>query len=328
MRVAIQLDALEDAGSLRAIERVIDAFLEKRHVWDKDSQDWVLSSVWFTEETGDFRRLSVRESLEKLYTESIYEPLASSRLMHRLQLTITRQPDIKRALPPDEARRLLESPAYVVVENATSDGTFLRVMMRALGREELARALERQWWDIEHAGGKGEIEKRVAELIKNKRIPADRIMVIADSDRLFPCQKTETAKTLTECGNKHKVTALLLHKREIENYLPVSALQRARQRDAYLAFLELTQEQRDYYDMKSGFTEDERGDAIIPQEQRQLFGKVRKPVLRALCGGFGPNVWKLFDSPGHQIDAQSVEQTCTTCPREIEGALDQIERLL
>jgi hypothetical protein len=328
MRVAILLDVLEDDGSLRTIERILDTFVEGRHVWDEDNQDQVIRSPWFTEETGDFRRLSVRESLEKLYTESIYSSPASSRLMHRLHLVITRQPGITRAHPPDEASRLLESPAYVVVENATSDGTFLRTMMRALGRDELARALEQQWWEIWHAGGKGEVEKRVAELIKYKRIPADRILVIADSDRLLPCQYTETVRTLTECGNKHKVTILLLHKREIENYLPVSVLQRVRQRNTYRAFLELNQEQRDHYDMKNGFKEDERGDAIIPQEQRELFGKVRKPVLRALCEGFGPSVWQLFDSPGHQLDAQSVEQTCTTCPREIEGVLDQIERLL
>ncbi|HYO52049.1 hypothetical protein [Archangium sp.] len=328
MRVAILLDVLEDTGSLRAIERIVDAFLEGRHVWDKDNQDQVLSSPWFTEETGDFRRLSVRESLEKLYTESVYSSPVSSRLMHQLHLVITRQPDITHALLPDEARRLLESPAYVVVEDATSDGTFLRAMMHALGRDELAQALAQQWWEIEHAGGKGGVEKRVAELIKYKHIPADRILVIADSDRLLPCQDTETVKTLTKCGSKHKVTILLLHKREIENYLPISVLQRARQRDTYRAFLELNQEQRDHYDMKDGFKKDKRGDAILPQEQRELFGKVRRPVLQALCGGFGPNVYQLFDSPGHQFDAQSVEHTCTTCPREIDGMLDQIERLL
>jgi hypothetical protein len=328
MRVALFLDVLADPGSWRTVERVIDAFFEERHIWDEDNQELVLNSLWFTEDTGEPRRLSIRESLEKFYTEAVYSPPAASRRMHRMSLVITRQPNITRALPPEEARRLLENPAYVVVENTTSDGTFLRAMMRALKRSELAQALERQWWEIEHAGGKGEVEKRVDDLIKHKRIPADRILVFADSDRLFSCQSTDTVRTLVKCGTKHNVTVLLLHKREIENYLPVNILQKVRQKDTYRAFLELNQEQRDYYDMKNGFREDERGDAIIPQEQRELFSKVRKPVLRNLCKGFGPNVYQLFDSQDHPLDEHSVEQTCITCPKEIDGILDQIERRL
>lgn len=328
MRITLLLDVLEDPSSWRTVERIIDAFLEKRHLWDEGNQEQLVNSPWFTEETEDLKRLSVRESLTKLYTESIYPSSDSSRLMHGISVVITWQPNVTRAFSPEEAKRLIESPAYVVVEDATSDGTFLRSMMRALERKELAQALERQWWEIEHAGGKGGVEKRVDDLIKYKRIPANRILVITDSDRLFSCQATETARTISKCKTNHNVTVLLLHKRESENYLPVNILQKVRQKHTYRAFLELNQEQRDYYDMKNGFEEDERGDAIIPQQQQELFGKLRKPVLRALCKGFGPNVYKLFDFPDHPLDKYSVEQTCTTCPLEIDGILDQIERIL
>lgn len=328
MRVSILLDALEDPASWRLLERIVDAFFEGRHVWDKDNQDVVLRSPWFVEETEDFRRLNLRGTLEKLYTGSIYHSPSTKSLMHRMRLVISRDPTVTGSLSPEEARRLLESPAYVVVEDAESDGTFLRAMLRALERNELAQALEDQWWEIEHAGGKGGIEKRVADLIKHKHIPANRILVLADSDRLSPGQVTETVRTLKRCGDRHQVLILLLHKREIENYLPVSILERARQRDTWRAFLELTPEQCDHYDMKEGFKKDKQGNLIIPKEQQELFSKVRKHVLEALCGGFGPSVWQLFNSPSHQLDAHHLELTCATCPREIDGILDQIESLL
>ncbi|WP_147451373.1 hypothetical protein [Corallococcus llansteffanensis] len=329
MRVEIKLDVLADRGSWYLLDRIIDCFMEERHVWHFEDEEMLLGSPWFSEEPNSRTTSRNLEALQKYVTAIDREP--PSHRMHGLFVAVTRDPLVLGGVTPERARSILEGKAYVIVENSGSDGTFLKTMMRVLGRRALADAFDRQWWEIDHAGGKGEIERRVIGLVQ-KGVPRNRILVVADSDRLSPEHKSDTMEMLDGVSRKHQVGALLLHKREIENYLPVSVLQVARQKKTYRAFLVLSAQQRDYYDMKEGFRRNaESGKPIIPKQQEALFESILKRgrhVVDALCGGFGDDVWRLFELKASPIDEFAVNMTCTTNPGEIDIILDRIEGLL
>ncbi|NVJ09460.1 hypothetical protein HUW63_30060 [Myxococcus sp. AM001] len=329
MKVEIHTDVLADRESWHLLDRLVDSFVDGRHFWHIADEDTLLNSPWLSEEPHSRTTSRNIEAFQKYLTAIDRSP--PPQRMHRLSLIITHDSTIPAGASPQDARHILEEKAYVVVENAESDGVFLRTMMNALGRMELRETHDKHWWETDHAGGAGEFEKRVTRLIQ-KGIPRNRILILADSDRLFPGHRSSTVELLERLSKDHGVTALLLHKREIENYLPVSVLQGAHQKKTYRAFLSLTQEQRDYYDLKEGFKRHrESKKPIIPPEQEALFMNIQKKgrhVLEALCGGFGGDVWRLFQSKTMPPDQDAVRLTCTTCPDEIDTILDQIEGLL
>ncbi len=131
------------------------------------------------------------------------------------------------------------------------------------------------------------------------------------------------------CRTSH-VKYAILTKREMENYLPISALEKVPQQrqNTYTAFLNLTQIQRDFYDMKLGFQRNHNGHAEISPEQQDLFQHVPPSVRDALCGGFGRNVWEYYKSARSNITQEAIRLTCPNDPGEIERILDDIESIL
>ena len=89
--------------------------------------------------------------------------------------------------------------------------------------------------------------------------------------------------------------------------------------------MELTREQQDHYDMKTGFTKRD-GQPVVPLEQQNLFQGISKWHLEHLCGGFGSNVGAAFQEA--TISREELEVVCKTCPEELERVLDAIEELL
>jgi hypothetical protein len=236
-------------------------------------------------------------------------------------------------LAPADAKRALGLPVYVVAENGESDKAFLDAMMRALGRTVLRRAFEKQWCEIISSGGCGEIEKRVIELLQKTKTGPRRIFVLSDSDRLRPDnpnrpnEKTDSMRIAERCDRIHGVKAVVLNKREMENYLPIEALEQVQSEKQRVlrAFRQLGQIQRDHYDMKNGFEQDKDGQPDVPSEQTDLF----HDVDRNLCGGFGEKIWKLFEeSPNDIITKATIRATCSNDPDEIDRILDTLEGLI
>ncbi|KYG05640.1 hypothetical protein BE21_39455 [Sorangium cellulosum] len=325
MRVRFSQDVLEreDDTAWRALARIVDAFAEGRHVWEIDDPDAIEASRWIAGDAGSREARRTLEIMRKSYTEALYA--SPNRRAHTLVIVVGAD------LAPDQARRCLEAPAYVVVENRESDGAFLKAMVRAFGRSELETAIARGWVDVVHAGGFGELEKRVNEIIGNVPGPC-RIFVLCDSDRMHPGHNdTEAIKALHACCAHHGVPGHVLHKRSIESYLPKGSLKRQGKRDMFEAFFDaLNDAQRDHYNMKEGFKRPKtrEGDVSVPPEHKGLFDGLAQDVLRKLCGGFGDHAWRLFLTTRSEITAAAVEERCATNPGEISRLLDIIEALV
>lgn len=249
--------------------------------------------------------------------------------MHSILIIITLNRNSDCELQPDDARRCLDYPACVLVENAESDGAFLMAMIHAFKRRELLNAHTEGWWRVEHLGGRGEVAKRIDQICA-LAFGLKRLLLLVDSDRLYPDHVTHTIRMVESCCTHRKVPYAILRKREIENYLPVDVLRKVAKRNKriYQAFLGLNEQQKDHYDMKKGFKAGRKGQAIVREEQKNLFQHVPERILNDLCGGFGDEIWKSFATHRKLITDEAVKITCSAHPSEICGILDSIERLL
>lgn len=333
MKVRFAADALADPDSWRALDRVIDHFFQGRHFWHVDDPDEVEQSPWLSSEPEGSR--TTRRNLDALQRHVVQAQYRPASKAHTLFVTVCLVGAPPGALAPTDALRVLETPVHVVVEDSSSDGAFVHAMIRAFGRELLRAAFEERWWDIVHGGGSS-VSRRVQELVTRDPGGPRRILVLSDSDRLKPDDpsrpedKAEKVRIMERCRDAHGVVIAVLRKREIENYLPVGALQRVprAKQGVYRAFLALDQRQRDYFDMKSGFRLDPQGEVILPEDQQDLFRHLPRRIGRGLAGGFGKEVWEYFDKAADVVTKEAVYLTCPDDPGEIERVLDAIESLL
>ncbi len=326
MKVSFAEDVLNDPKSWRKLDAIVDHFLEQRHVWDIDSSGQIEASRWMQENLDNPIGIENLDAFHKCDTNAIYQKTAGR--MHSMAVCVTLQAGSIGNVTPDEAKRCLAAPAYVVVENADSDGAFLIAMLHAFNHKALLEAHTEVWWKIDSRGGATEISKNVEQLRKETFGPL-RVFVLTDSDGLYPGDVKKDIRKLEEYCQDENVPYAVLQKREIENYLPVNVLQGIPgRRECYLAFLNITQEQRDHYDMKSGFKKDEQNHAIVPQEQQSLFEHVPQKILDDLCEGFGRKAWEHFEKAQDKITKEAIELICPGNTAEIENILNRIESLL
>lgn len=325
MKVRFAEDVLNDKMSWDYLDWILFHFIDRRHFWDIENPTIIEQSPWIQQDLNGRSGRRVLEVLSKCYTDSAY-PRGNH--MHSISLVVTLQDKSDLELRPDKAKKCLDSPVFVFVENAESDGAFINAMVNAHNRIELLESKEKGWWRVEHLGGFGEVEKRVNQFRKGA-VGFIRLFVIADSDRLYPGHVSGTIiKIEGFCKSKH-VPYKILNKRKIENYLPISVLQKfAGLTMIFRAFLHLNQTQRDYFDMKGGFKKESNNRAIIPIKQEQMFEFVPQYIKNRLCGGFGPELWKCFTKYQNDITEEEIRLICPDEANEINNFLDHIESLI
>ncbi|MCK5524337.1 MAG: hypothetical protein KAI83_14490 [Thiomargarita sp.] len=336
MKVRFATDVLNEPNAWDSLDQIVYHFITGRHLWDINDPEEIEKSHWIQEDIQGRSGKRNLETLQKCYTDSIYPRESRESNLHTITLIITQQvsSESNKTLRPDDAISYLNKPAYVAVENQSSDGTFLDAMIHAFGRSELREAQTDGWWEYLHLGGFGEIKKRVESIRTQTLVGPLRIFVLTDSDCRYPGEVTPTIKKVKEyCDKVGDVPYAILQKRKIENYLPINALFRQhvpkKLKNIYTAFLSLTPEQQAHYEMKTGFKK-VNNHAIIsePNEHKKLFEHVPQRILDNLCGGFGDNAWEYFKSKRDVMTEEAIRLTCPNEPNEIVQILDSIERLL
>lgn len=328
MRVRFEQDVLNDPDSWNSLDQITHHFLNERHLWEIDDPDNIENSGWIKSDINGRSGKRNLEMLEKSYTKTIY-PASGSTKIHSILLMITNCNESGRQyLKADDAYRCLDKPAYIAVENSESDGNFILAMIHAFNRKGLLDAHTEGWWEFKHLGGFGEVEKQVDPIIAATYGPL-RIFVLADSDCLYKGHETQTFKKVDTYCKSANIPYHILNKRKIENYLPINILQRKfdKKKSVLQAFLCLTQEQKDFYEMKGGFKKDSDGHAIVPKEQKKLFARLSQKILDKLCGGFG-EIWEYFKDCRNMITKESIKISCLSDPDEIDRILDNIESLI
>ena len=174
MKVRIEPDVY-DSGNDWYLFPIFLHFLQDRHAWDclDDSADAIFETEWFQQ-----LKPSLKQDIQTLFKKQVYpEPVSS--LPHSIKIAIDKSGNAPLKFTPSEAKRCLDEPLYVIVENAKSDRAFLEAMIFAFKRENVIRALQADWWKLSHAGGFGEIQERVEEIRwGNKKFT--RVFVLAE----------------------------------------------------------------------------------------------------------------------------------------------------
>lgn len=330
MRVLFALDALNDNRSWKDLDRIVDVLFDEdhpddeRHLWEIDDIDALLGSAWL-DPPEHWRSQNTREIAER--TTLAMATVPRGRRMHSLKVVVTNTSDAEDSslqLAPRRALEVLREPLHVVVENNQSDGAFVETMARVFGHRDLLLALARRWCVFMHAGGSGELHKRVEERLGANVLP-QRICVITDGDRLSPSVEVDPrAAALQQSCRASGVACFVLHKRDSENYLPVEILALHEASDRLTTFCRLTQAQRDHFDMKKGFRDRPADDPAYGD----LYANLGERRRAALADGFGKNIGELFKNKRLDFRRDHVERTCATADGELPALLDALERML
>ena len=291
MRIVIDISAANDLDAHAWLDRILHRIEDGWHVWDlTDTPDAeaIEATPWASDLGRQGNRL--RELLVAATQRSAWTLEPNTR-----RLRVTALPAAPDELAPEQASRLADEPLVILVENRDSDGAFVARIVT-----ELDKSLHGVWRRegepirFDSVGGKGqmpqEVEKRAGAVGYRPRLVA-----VIDSDRKGPGDsESKDARRLRETCDKHGLPCWVLAKREAENYLPRVLLrarpnvgaEHARAEHAKIvdAWERLSNEQKDFFDMKRGFPE-------TPTEiEEDLFADLSDGDRETLAGGFGPRV--------------------------------------
>ena len=312
MRVLIDPSVADDAAALRWLTMIQHRFEDQWHLWEVDDADAMLKTAWLRD--PGHAGISAREVLKKSLVRLGYP----TRLHRRAVLVVGQVTDSSELLElsPEMAARFLDQPLVILLENRRSDGAFLDAVVATLGGDELARHWERQPCPVrkDSLGGKGQMLDHVKH--QATRMPPPRLLVVRDGDGDGPLHLSPEALSLQNACQRRGISCWLLEKREVENYLPDSLLEKLapdseEMRERLGAWKRLSEEQKDFWDVRHGLGE------IRSQERLSLFAKLARENDRHLLGkGFGTSVSHLWGI--RPIDKSGLR----------DRAGDELERLL
>lgn len=248
-----------------------------------------------------------------------------------------------------EAYQYLTSPVKIVLENSRNDAHFLKAVFKGFRQEAkiISKHIENRWVQFAMGGGSSivqaletEMESFNSALFEKENHEYLRCFVILDSDKRYPDeplkQGTENIVAFLTAKN---IPFHILEKREMENYIPEAAFEGVTKNRSFIdAYLRLTPEQKDYFDLEKGFPE-RNFDHLLP-ELKLLFETVsdedksifRHSDLKRFTGSrdedFKSECPKLFNS-AHVTKATLMARTENqTTPDELKNIIQKIRELL
>ena len=153
----------------------------------------------------------------------------------------------------------LSSPVSIWVENSLNDSPFVKTIIRCMRPDiPLDNWIYRNWLTFENAGGCSNAqhaleEKLIEKAGKSKML---RCFILLDSDKTWPEEVITKYDRFIEFCDQYGFVYHILHKRAMENYMPDAVFDefRGNTTNSWInAYLYLTPEQKDYYNIAEGF---------------------------------------------------------------------------
>lgn len=240
------------------------------------------------------------------------------------------QDDIDKRFSPTEINTYLNTPAMIVVENSLNDGWFVRAIMKhfepTIKFEDL---LTNNLVSIDPASGSGARNRVEYHLSTHKNQPKYlRCLVIVDGDKRFPGDTTYGShQTQQNDGAYFQSKAIAYHileKRAMENYMPDEVYDSHRNvfgNNWVDAYLRLTEEQKNYYYIASGFLKDipkaMRNDESKKRDRAQALSAEIQTVFSTITDGdyltllTNPYIGGTFkeEFPKHYNDSQVTKES-------------------
>ncbi len=297
MRIAIDASAANDPDAHQWLDRILYRIEDGWHVWELDDladPDALRATSWIR--GRDTQGVWVRELLVASIQRGVW-----SLAPHGRRVRVTTHPAAPDELAPEHAFRLADEPLVILVENRRSDGAFVERVVKEL--DTSLRGLWERGGDpirFDSVGGRGQMSEEV--IARTHGLPyRPRLVAVIDSDRKGPGDTVSPeARAVRRACEDRRLSCWLLAKREAENYLPRMLLDGRRDADArherrVEAWDRLSDDQKDFFDMKGGLPE--RPSDI----EQDLFDQLPEAEREILTGGFGANVhqcWTLWQVRG------------------------------
>ena len=153
----------------------------------------------------------------------------------------------------------LSSPIGVWLENSNNDSPFIRGIIRHLRPDiPIDNWITQHWLTFENAGGCSNARNALEEKLKENQGKAKmlRCFILLDGDKEFPDEEIHKYDSFLEFCKQNGFICHVLQKRTMENYMPDDVFDEFRnnQTDSWIsAYLRLTPEQKDFFNIAEGF---------------------------------------------------------------------------
>lgn len=150
---------------------------------------------------------------------------------------------------------VLSSKAVIILENEHQDLKFIKMALEVTSIGPDLNRYYNKLWSARGAGGCGDIPKLIRKC-QEEQVNITRLLVVNDSDKYKQSYDLDTAqKNITDTAIECSASHVMLSKREIENYIPVSVLVKIYSPDypKVKHFDTWSKEQKDFFDVKLGF---------------------------------------------------------------------------
>jgi hypothetical protein len=198
-----------------------------------DSNSSILYSVDYDnfaiEYLSTYHRSGIRSFFDALTQQSAY--ITETHKKYLTTITIGLE---KNEFTPVIAYTILSEPSKIILENGTNDWKFVKGIVYKYANHKkrksiyklLEKAIDKHWIEPDNAGGKGQIKNRFEALAANryKDIYQFKLATIFDSDKSNANEIKHEQKLLIEFFTGETTTWHMLHKREVENYLPLEVI--------------------------------------------------------------------------------------------------------
>ena len=236
----------------------------------------------------------------------------------------------------------LTQPVSIILENSHYDKFFLDALFKNFVNRsrKINRAVKGYYLEFVNAGGKNNIPHLINDYIKKYEPLTNslyylRSCVIIDSDKQYPTMITPNQNIVKVC-NDNNIPIHVLHKREVENYLPIEFADPAdgNLTNYYNSYISLSEDQKDFIDLKEGFKNKGNLDDF-PVQVQELFENLAQGDFERLRDGFkvpGLNstqfLCPLFESKW--VSQETLKHRCGSQPdpEELEHILELINSLL
>jgi len=174
-------------------------------------------------------------------------------------------------LTPESAYACLQRPIQVWFENDLNDSNFLLSCVTDELSLKLKEFEEKRWIQFQNAGGIGSMPNRINGISENSK---HSTIFIFDSDSRLPGACSQQAQAVISACRTNRVQYHCLSRRAIENYIPIRTLNtwafspKFRGRESHIrklrvtAFRDIADEQRRFFNLKSGFDGDVPGNTM------------------------------------------------------------------
>lgn len=335
MVFAIASELFQKEESFQDLDLLLQMVEEDCHYWSITEEiqlQEIMDSKW-AETMRDQKRNFLITLIEKTYQSGFYRKRTPKIIIQEF----SEQGTSKYSL--DEAKFYLQESVQILLENSLYDSYFLNSLFKCFEKQstKINVAFKMMWIRYSNAGGKNNIVNYIkGEFRRFERAGFNpqrllRLIVVLDSDRLNPIQGAQKGDVEQFCI-QYNIPLHILYKREMENYLPDDVFNNM---PGHLnlvsqAYLELDENQKDFYDLEKGFGAHSKKESIDP-----IFASINEEQYKKLKTGFdGPGfrtkqeLPKLFDLAC--VDQKSLKLRCLHQPQpnELENLIEKVSCLL